>query len=25
VVVRPNSSDENSQPTGDFADPSTRP
>src|SRR5258706_16060920 len=23
--VRPNSSDENSQPSGDFADPSTRP
>src|ERR1700733_8078697 len=25
VGVRPNSSDENSQPAGDFADPSTRP
>jgi hypothetical protein len=25
VGVRPNCSDENSQPVGDFADPSTRP
>jgi len=25
IGVRPNSSDENSQPSGDFADPSTRP
>src|ERR1700681_209449 len=25
VGVRPNSSDENSQPAGDFADPSTKP